>query len=88
MIRDTAPETLRLTDVHRLDAVRARLCHALRTADTLAGLRAYVADLAADLEGPHEDAAPDTIRTPGAPWDGDAAPPTPRASLLGEEYGV
>lgn len=85
------PETLPLADVRRGNAVRERLCHALRVTDTLAGLRAYVAALAADLEdafAPADDTAPDTIRTYLAPWDGDSAPPTPRASELGEEYGI
>lgn len=87
------PATLPLADVRRLNAVRERLCHALRVADTLAELRAYVTELAADLEdafAPRDDVdtAADTVRTPGAPWDGDAAPSTPRGSELGEEYGV
>lgn len=83
------PATLPLADVRRLDAVHARLCHALRVADTLPGLRTYVAELASDIESATaDDAAPDTVRTFGAPWEGDSAPSTPRASELGEEYGV
>lgn len=82
------PATLPLADVRRLEAVRSRLCHALRTADTLSGLRTYVTELASDLESVVADEpAPDTVRQFGAPWEGDSAPPTPRASELGEEYG-
>lgn len=83
-----APATLSLADVTRLDVVRERLCLALRVATTLGALRAAVAELACDLEGAAEERAPDTERQFGAPWDGDAAPATPRASELGEEYGV
>jgi hypothetical protein len=94
-----APATLSLADVRRLDAVRERLCHALRVTDTLTGLRTYVAELASAIESElrapavvtiDADAEPaaDTQRMFGAPWDGDSAPPTPRASTLGEEYGV
>lgn len=84
-----APTTLDLDDVRRPEAVRERLRLALRTTDTLAGLRAYVAALASDIEdAAAEDSAPRTERMFGAPWEGDAAPPTPRASELGEEYGV
>jgi hypothetical protein len=85
------PATLPLADVRRINAVRERLCYALRVANTLSGLRTYVAALASDLEAavtPPDEHAPDTVRTYTAPWDGDAAPPTPRASALGEEYGV
>lgn len=86
------PATLPLSDVRKLNAVRERLCHALRVADTLPGLRAYVAELASDLQDavapPVDEPTPDTVRTYSAPWDGDSAPPTPRASPLGEEYGV
>jgi hypothetical protein len=83
------PATLSLADVHNLAAVRERLCHALRVTDTLTGLRTYVAELASDLElAQAEDGAPDTVRTYSAPWEGDSAPATPRASELGEEYGV
>lgn len=80
------PATLPLGDVRSLAAVRERLCHALRVADTLPRLRACVAELASDIED--EETAPATVRTYGAPWEGDSAPPTPRASALGEEYGV
>lgn len=87
------PTTLPIADVRRLNAVRERLCHALRVADTLGALRAYVTELASDMQDvtaapPPEDAAPDTERVFGAPWDSDTAPPTPRDSDLGEEYGV
>lgn len=83
------PATLSLADARRLDAVRERLCHALRVADTLSGLRAYVAEVASDIEvAAAEDRAPDTERVFGAPWEGDSAPPTPRVSPQGEEYGV
>lgn len=72
-----------------LESVRARLCCALRTADTLAALRACVADVAADLESAAvADAMADTERVYGPPWLGDSAPSTPRASELGEEFGV
>ncbi len=84
-----SPATLPLADVRRLDAVRERLCHGLRVTDTLSGLRAYVTELASELEdAAGEQRAPDTERVFGAPWEGDAAPSTPRASDLGEEYGV
>lgn len=94
-----APTTLPLADVRRLNAVRERLCHALRVADTLGALRAYVTELASDIEevvdptSPavrEDDASADTERAPvgTAPWDSDTAPPTPRDSDLGEEYGV
>lgn len=92
-----APTTLPLADVRRLNAVRERLNHALRVADTLGALRTYVTELASDLQDvasgdtvapTPEYAAPDTQRMFGAPWDGDAAPATPRASEIGEEYGV
>lgn len=82
------PTTLPLADVRRLDAVRERLCHALRVADTLTDLRTCVAELASDIEAELEAPAPDTVRTFSAPWEGDSAPPTPRGSELGEEYGV
>jgi hypothetical protein len=84
-----APVTLPLADASRLDAVRERLCHGLRLANTLAELRAYVAEVASDLESVIDaDRAPDTERVFGAPWEGDSAPATPRVSKLGEEYGV
>lgn len=93
-----APATLPLADVRRLNAVRERLCHALRVADTLTDLRAYVAELASDIEGElrpseaqaltPEDQVADTVRIYTRPWDDDSAPSTPRGSELGEEYGV
>lgn len=61
-----------------LCAVHERLCRALRTADTLTALRACVEELASDIEADLE--APETER--------DSAPPTPRDSELGKEYGV
>lgn len=84
-----APVTLPLADATRLDSVRERLCHSLRVADTLADLRACVAEVASDIESAlAEEHGPDTDRMTGAPWDGDCAPPTPRVSELGEEFGV
>lgn len=82
------PNTLDLDDVRSLNAVRERLQLALRTSNTLPALRACVATLASDLEEATADPPPDTVRTYSAPWEGDSAPPTPRASELGEEYGV
>lgn len=83
----TAPETLRLEDVRRLDVVRARLCLALRAADTLTELRTHCATLAADLEEMiGGELAPVTERSSAA-WTDDQAPSTPHASALGEEYG-
>lgn len=97
------PATLPIADARRLESVRERLRHALRVSTTLAVLRTYVAELACDLktalseaEAPtltpytEEPADPlaDTQRMIAAPWDDDCAPPTPRASTLGEEYGV
>jgi hypothetical protein len=89
------PATLDLDDVRQLNAVAERLRQALRNADTLPELRTYVATLASDLEdvvdveiGANDGPAPDTVRTYAAPWEGDCAPPTPRASEIGEEYGV
>lgn len=90
MTRSLSPAlaTLPLADVRRLDAVRERLCHALRTADTLTDLRAYVAELASDIEGELiEEQAPDTVRH-RQQWEDDRAPATPRDSTLGEEFGV
>lgn len=74
-------------------AVRARLMHALRSARTIAELRAHAVELASDLEAAEAcgaDDAPDTERAPTgypAPWEGDVAPPTPRESEIGREYG-
>jgi hypothetical protein len=44
------PTTLSLEDVRKLNAIRGRLQHALRTSDSLPVLRAYVAELACDIE--------------------------------------
>lgn len=69
--RSFTPTTLRLEDVGRFEAVRERLLLALRTADTLSDLRAYVIALADDLEEiVDEESAPDTAR--------ECAPSTPR----------
>ncbi len=72
-------------------AVRARLMHALRSARTIAELRTHAVELASDLEAAESfEDAPDTERAPTgypAPWEGDVAPPTPRESDLGREYG-
>lgn len=73
-----------------LAGVRARLMYAVTTAPTLPALRSACVELASDLEDV-ADAAPDTERAPPGyphPWEGDAAPPTPRDSPLGQEFGT
>jgi hypothetical protein len=78
--------------VARFDAVRERLCLALRVANTLGDLRAHVAVLATEIEElVDEETAPDTVRPPStdpAPWEGAAAPSVPADSKIGREYGV
>jgi hypothetical protein len=86
------PATLDLEDVRKINAVRERLRLGLRTTDTLGALRAFVVELVDDMQAgaldpqPEEQAA-DTLRSYGHP-DDESAPPTPRDSPEGEEYGV
>ncbi len=88
-----APVTLPLADVRRNNAVRERLLHALRVADTLGALRTYVVQLADDLLQPGaldpepEELAAETMRSYCPPWD-EIAPGTPRDSAAGKEFGV
>jgi hypothetical protein len=86
------PATLDLKDARKVNAVRERLLLGLRTADTLGSLRAYVVELVDDiaagaLDPQPEEQAAETLRSYGVPWE-EAAPPTPRDSPEGEEYGV
>jgi hypothetical protein len=86
------PATLNLADARNLNAVRERLLLGLRTTDALGTLRAFVVELVDDigtgaLDPEPEELAADTLRSYGHPAD-DSAPPTPRDSPEGEEYGV
>lgn len=85
---DSTPATLDLSDVRRLDMVRERLNLALRAADTLTELRAYVCALSADLEDTIAcEQCPQTERATAPNWTDEQAPSTPRESPEGREYG-
>lgn len=94
-LRSITPATVSLSDVRRVNVVKARLVHALNTCDTLALLRESLVELACDLgelpAGAALDPAPDEHEAVTermlAPFNDEQPPSIEVDSDVGREYG-